>query len=219
MKQFVVIGLGTFGYNLAVELSKQGHQVLALDTDKEIVDDIKDLVTDAIVLDVMDKDALAEFITGSFDAAILGLGERNMEATVLAIVHLRQLGVKNIIVKSMNNVRGDVYLSVGATEVIYPEKESALRLSRKLTIPALIDQIPLAPEYSVVEVALPDGFAGKSLRTLRLREKYGVTVIAIKDVLKDSLVLVPEPDQTLPADSALIIIGRHTDIDKLKQFE
>jgi trk system potassium uptake protein TrkA len=142
-----------------------------------------------------------------------------MEATVLAIVHLRQLGVKNIIVKSMNNVRGDVYLSVGATEVIYPEKESALRLSRKLTIPALIDQIPLAPEYSVVEVALPDGFAGKSLRTLRLREKYGVTVIAIKDVLKDSLVLVPEPDQTLPADSALIIIGRHTDIDKLKQFE
>lgn len=219
MKQFAVIGLGTFGYNLAVELARQGHQVLAVDSDKTIIDDIKDLVTDAVVADAMDRDTLSELINKSFDAAILGLGERYMEATVLAIVHLKKLGLENIIVKSMNELRGEVYLSVGATEIIYPEKETAARLARRLTIPALIDQIPLAPEYSIVEIALPDEFAGKTLRELRLRDKYEVTVIAIKDVLRDTLVLVPQPDQVLPADSALIIIGRHADIDKLKRFE
>ena len=145
MKQFIVIGLGTFGFNLAVELTKQHHQVLAMDLDKEIVDDIKDLVTDAVVADAMDMNILSEFVTKNFDTAILGLGERYMEATVLAIVHLRKLGIKNIIVKSMNELRGEVYSSIGATKIIYPEKVSALRLARRLTIPALIDQIPLAP--------------------------------------------------------------------------
>lgn len=219
MKQFLVVGLGTFGFNLAVELAKQGNQVLAIDSDKNIVDDIKDLVTDAIVLDATDKDALTEFVTGTFDAAILGLGEHYMEATVLTIVNLRKLGFENIIVKSMNDIRGEVYLAVGASQVIYPEKETALRLARKLTNPAFIEQIPLAPEYSIVEVAVPDSFAGKTLRKLRLREKYGVTVIAIKDILKDRMTLNPPPDAELTPDSALIIIGQHADIDKLKGFE
>jgi trk system potassium uptake protein TrkA len=219
MKQFIVIGLGTFGFNLAVELAKQGHQVLAMDLDKEIVDDIKDLVTDAVVADAMDASILSELVSRNFDAAVLGLGERYMEATTLAIVHLKKLGVKEIIVKSMNELRGEVYSSIGATEIIYPEKESALRLARRLTIPALIEQIPLAPEYSLVEIALPDTFVGKSLRKLHLREKYGVTVIAIKDVLQDTMTLNPEPDQILPADSALLVIGQHKDIDSLKRFE
>lgn len=218
MKQFVVIGLGTFGFNLAIELARQGHQVLAIDSDKSIVDDVKDLVTDAVVANVMDRDALSEFVSANLDTAILGLGERYMEATVLAIVHLRKLGVKNILVKAMNELRGEVYLSVGATEIIYPEKETALRLARRLTIPQLIDQIPLAPEYSIIELALPDDFVGKSLWKLRLREKYGVTVIAVKDVLKDTLVLSPPPDEVLRPDSALIVIGLHDDIDKLKRF-
>ncbi|MBX2990482.1 MAG: TrkA family potassium uptake protein [Bacteroidetes bacterium] len=219
MKQFVVIGLGTFGYSLAVEMAKQGHQVLAIDSDKGLVEDIKDHVTDAIVADAMDRDALSEFVNESFDAAILGMGERYMEATVMAIVHLKNIGLQNIIVKSMNELRGHVFLSVGATEIIYPEKESALRLARRLTIPTLIEQIPLAPEYSIVEVALPDAFVGKSLRALRIREKYGVTVIAIKDVLKDTMTLNPLPDVVLGPDSALILIGRHNDIDSLKRFE
>lgn len=219
MKQFIVLGLGTFGFNLAVELTRQGHQVLAIDSDNSIVDDIKNLVTDAVVADVMDREALSEFVSTDIDAAILGLGERSMEATVLAIMHLHKLGVTNILVKAMNELRGEVYRSVGATEIIYPEKETAIRLARRLSIPQLIDQIPLAPEYSIIELALPDAFVGKSLRMLRFREKYGVTVVAIKDVLRDTLFLSPSPDQVLGPDSALIVVGQHNDIDKLKRFE
>jgi trk system potassium uptake protein TrkA len=218
MKQIIVIGLGTFGFNVAVELTKRGHQVLAIDSDKSIVEEIKDFVTDAVAASAMDKAMLNEFVDNNFDTAILGLGERYLEATVLSIIHLRNIGVKNIIVKSMNELRSEVYRSVGATEIINPEKETASRLARRLTIPALIDQIPLAPEYSVVEIALPDDFIGKSIRELNLRQKYGVTIIAIKDILKDEMIIVPLPDYIFTPDSALIILGKHSDIDKMKKF-
>lgn len=218
MKQIIVIGLGTFGFNVAVELTKRGHQVLAIDSDKSIVEEIKDFVTDAVAASAMDKAMLNEFVDNNFDTAILGLGERYLEATVLSSIHLRNIGVKNIIVKSMNELRSEVYRSVGATEIINPEKETASRLARRLTIPALIDQIPLAPEYSVVEIALPDDFIGKSIRELNLRQKYGVTIIAIKDILKDEMIIVPLPDHIFTPDSALIILGKHSDIDKMKKF-
>lgn len=218
MKNITVIGLGTFGFNLAIELTRQGNQVLAIDKEKEIVESIKNFVTDAIVANTMDKDVLSEFVGNNIDIAILGLGEQYMEATVLTIVHLKELGIEQIIVKSMNELRGKVFMSIGATEVIYPEKETALRLARRLTIPTLIDQIPIAPEYSIVEIALPDGFVGKSICELNLRQKYGVTIIAIKDILRDELIPVPSADQVFAPDTALIVLGRHRDIEKLKRF-
>src|SRR3989337_1873621 len=168
MKQFVVIGLGTFGFNVAVELAKHGHQVLAIDNDKNIVEEIKNNVTEAVT--------------------------------------------------AMNELRGKVYSSVGATEIIYPEKESALRLANKLSIPTLIDQIPLAPEYSIFEIALPDGFAGKSIREINIRQKYGVTIIAIKNILEDKMIVVPPADHIFVPDSALIVLGKHSDINKLERF-
>ncbi len=218
MKQYVVIGLGTFGFNIAVELTKQGNQVLAIDSDKEVVDDIKNLVTEAIHADTTEKEALVEFIDDAFDTAILGLGERYMEATVLAIIHLKNLGIKNIIVKSINDLHGEVYRLVGANEIINPEKETALRLARRLTIPTLIDQIPLAPDYSIVEIALPDEFVGRSIRELNLRQKYDVAVIAIKNILLDEMLLIPNPDYKFIPDTALIVLGKHDNIDKLRQF-
>lgn len=218
MKQFVVIGLGTFGFNVAVELAKQGHQVLAIDNDKTIVEEIKNHVTEAVTASAMDKETLTELMGDSFDTAILGLGEPYMEATVLAILHLKNLGVKNIIVKSMNELRGKVYSSVGATEIIYPEKESAVRLAQKLSIPNLIDQIPLAPEYSIFEIAMPDIFNGKSIREVNLRQKYGATIIAIKNILEDTLTISPSPDYKFSPDSALIVLGKQNDLDKLKKL-
>lgn len=218
MKQFVVIGLGTFGFNVAVQLAKQGRQVLAIDSDKKIIDQIKNQVTESVVVDAMDKNSLDEFIDKDYDTAILGLGESYMEATILAIVHLKQIGVKHIIVKSMNELRGEVFRSIGATEIIYPEKESAIRLARKLTIPALIDQLSLAPEYSIVEIALPDSFVGKHIGQIDLRKKYNVTVIAVKNILSDEMIPVPDASYKFLPDTALILMGKHDDIDKLKKF-
>jgi trk system potassium uptake protein TrkA len=118
----------------------------------------------------------------------------------------------------MNELRGKVYSAVGATEIIYPERESALRLSRRLSIPTLIDQIPLAPEYSIFEIALPDGFAGKSIRDVNIRQKFGVTIIAIKNILEDKMTIVPTADHIFVPDCALIVLGKHSDINKLKHL-
>lgn len=215
MGQFVVIGLGTFGFNIATALSELGHEVLAVDSDTKKIEQIKDKVTQVVLADVGDKKALSEFISDNIDVAIVSLGDR-MEASILATLYLKDLGVKKIIVKAVNERHGQILKSIGAAEIIYPEKDVAISLAKSLTIPNLIDHIPLAPEYCIVEIAIPDHFIGKSLEELQLRSKYNVEVIAIKDVLSDTFHLIPRVDFKIKPDNALIIIGKESDINKLK---
>lgn len=215
MGQFVVIGLGTFGFNIATALSELGHEVLAVDFDAKKIEQIKDKVTHIVVADVRDKKALSEFISDDIDVAIVSLGDR-MEASILATLYLKDLGVRKIIAKAVNECHGQILTSIGAAEIIYPEKDVAVSLAKSLTIPNLIDRIPLAPEYCIVEIAIPDHFIGKTLEELRLRSRYNVEVIAIKDVLSDTFHLIPRVDFKIKPDSALIIIGRESDVNKLK---
>lgn len=215
MGQFVVIGLGNFGYNVAVSLFEQGHQVLAIDSNNKKIEQIKDKVTQAVVTNVKEKETLSEFLSSDIDAAIVSLGDK-IEASILTTLHLKDLGIKKIIVKAINDDHGQILKLIGAMEVIYPEKEEAVRLAQRLTSPNLIEHIPLASEYSIMEMAVPDKFIGKSLKELQLRNKYDVEVIAIKDVLQDTLHLIPGADVKIKPDSVLIVIGKEPDINKLK---
>jgi trk system potassium uptake protein TrkA len=215
MKQFVQIGVGTFGYNVARELCRLGHQVLVIDSDDRRIEQIKADVTQAVVADVTNKQVLREFVTDAIDGVLVSLGD-NLEATILAVFFLREQGVRNIIVKAANEDHARVLRVVGATRVIHPEREVAMSLAQKLTFPNLIEHIPLAPEYGIVEIACPDKFVDKSLRELQLRNKYNLEVIAIKEVLRNEFHFVPGADFRLPLDSALIIIGKKSDIEKLK---
>ncbi len=215
MGQFVVIGLGNFGYNVAVSLFEQGHQVLAIDSNNKKIEQIKDKVTQAVVTNVKEKEALSEFVSSDVDAAIVSLGDK-IEASILTTLHLKDLGIKKIIVKAINDDHGQILKLIGAMEVIYPEKEEAVRLAHRLTKPNLIEQIPLASEYSIMEMAVPDKFVGKSLKELQLRSKYKVEVIAIKDVLQDTLHLIPGADVKIKPDNVLIVIGKEPDINKLR---
>ncbi len=215
MGQFVVIGLGNFGHNVAISLFEQRNQVLAIDANSKKIEQIKDKVTQAVVVNVKEKEALSEFISNDIDAAIVSLGDK-IEASILTTLYLKELGVKKIIVKAINDDHGQILKLIGAMEIIYPEKEEAVRLARRLTIPNLIEHIPLASEYSIVEIAVPDNFVGKSLKELRLRSKYNVEVIAVKDVLQDTLHLIPEADVKIKPDSVLMVIGKEVDINKFK---
>ena len=215
MGQFIVIGLGNFGYNVATSLFELRNQVLAIDSNSKKIEQIKDKVTQAVVANVKDKEALSEFLSSDVDAAIVSLGDK-LEASILTTLYLRDLGIKKIIVKAINDDHGQILRLIGATEVIYPEKEEATRLAQRLTTPNLIEHIPLASEYSIMEMAVPDKFAGKSLKELQLRSKYKVEVIAIKDVLHDTLQLIPGADVKIKPDNVLIVIGKKPDINKLK---
>ncbi|MCK4904683.1 TrkA family potassium uptake protein [bacterium] len=215
MRQFVVIGLGNFGHNVAISLFEQRNQVLAIDANSKKIEQIKDKVTQAVVVNVKEKEALSEFISNDIDAAIVSLGDK-IESSILTTLYLKELGVKKIIVKAINDDHGQILKLIGAMEIIYPEKEEAVRLAHRLTIPNLIEHIPLASEYSIVEIAVPDNFVGKSLKELQLRNKYNVEVIAVKDVLQDTLHLIPEADVKIKPDSVLMVIGKEVDINKFK---
>jgi trk system potassium uptake protein TrkA len=215
MGQFVVIGLGNFGFNTAISLTKKGNEVLVIDSDPKRIEKIKDLVTEAIISDAREKAILQEFIQPNIDAVIVNLGD-TIESSALATLYLKEMGLHHIIVKVVEEIHGTILKKLGATEIINPEKDSATRLAERLTAPNLIEHIPLAPEYSIVEVAVPDKFAGKSLKELQLRNKYNLEVIAVKDILSEKFKLIPSSDYKLEPDNVIIIIGKKDDLTKLK---
>jgi len=215
MKQFVVIGLGNFGYSVATRLAQIGHQVLAIDSDRARVDSIKDDVTQAVVGEAKNKESLRDLVSNSVDAVVVGLGDA-IEASLLCVLYLKELGVKRIIAKASSDDHGRILESIGTSEVIYPERNSALRLAEKLNAPtSVIDYIELSPEYSIIDVATPDEFVGKTLKQLQLPRKHGILVIAVRNVMKDGIQLLPPADFKFEPDSIITVIGRYEDLNKL----
>ena len=215
MKHFVVIGLGRFGYNLATSLYRLKNQVLVIDQNKKVIDSIKDDVTEAIIGDARDIKFLSEFVDESVDTVVVATGA-DIEMSVLTVLYLKDLGVKHIVAKAKSEDHGKILQSLGVNEVIYPEKDIASRLAEKMTLSNLVSHIPLAPEYSIVEIVTPEKFYNKSLAELQLRQKYGIVVIAIKDVLYDKIEVIPDAGTKLPPDSVLIIICKTEDVINLK---
>lgn len=170
MSQCVVIGLDRVGCSVATTLSRLGHNVLVIDSEKRKIEEIKDRVTQAVVCDAAEKRRLREFVSEPIDAAVVCLGYR-MDETILTTLHLKDVGVKKIIVKAISNEHGRVLKAIGATEIIHPEKDMGIRVAERLDAPYLIDHIPLVPGYSIVEIAVPNSFVGKTLRELKLRNR------------------------------------------------
>ena len=215
MKQFVVIGLGNFGFSVANRLGQIGHEVLAIDSSEARIDAIKDRVTQAIVGDAKNKQTLKDLVANTVDAVVVGLGD-SIEASVLCVLYLKELGAKRIIAKAASDDHGKILESIGTSEVIYPERDAALRLAEKLNAPtSVLDYIELSPEYSIIDVATPDDFVGKTLKQLQLPKKHGILVIAVRTVLKNEIQLLPPADYQFQPDSIITVIGRYADLNKL----
>ena len=214
MPRVVVIGLGIFGYNVVKNLFEGGMDVKKKNKNKDAVQKVRDYSSRAIVADGIDKSVMDSIGIGADDVVILSFGE-DLAASTLATLHLKQLGVRNIIVKAPNEEHKLVLEKVGATEVIIPEKEMANKLARGFISPNLIDYIPLSDDYMICETAPPKQFIGKSLRDVHMRSKHHVDVIAIRDTLTDNVHMV-QPDYLMKDSDILVVIGKSDDIDKLK---
>lgn len=213
MKKFCVIGVGNFGFHVARSLYEDGQEVLAIDLNREKVQRVKDYSSIAIHGDAASKEFLATHGMEDMEAVVVATGERTHLSTLITLF-LKELEVKNILSKAVDEDHGKILKKVGATMVIYPEKDMAIKTARALCYPNILDFIPLAEEYSITEVAAPKNFIGKDLITLDLRRKYQVTVIALKDVLSDQLVTMPSPDYIIKDSNILIMLGRSEDIEK-----
>jgi trk system potassium uptake protein TrkA len=218
MKQVCVIGLGQFGSHLAQTLAKMNCEVLAIDLDERAVAAVRDKVQQTLILDVRDLEALRAVIPEDLDEAVVSLGQ-SLEASILATLHLSKLGVKRIRSKASSMEHATILRAIGATEMIFPEQDTAERMARQIVNPDLLDYLPLSPDYHVVEIGVPEHFVGQSLAELHIRKRYDVLVIAIKNLLDKSIVFLPPADRVLQKDNTLVLIGKEDDLAKLPRKE
>lgn len=213
-KKVIIIGIGIFGFNLAKDLYENGMEVVVIDKKKEAIQEIKDHCTKAILGDGMDKTIMDSIGIHTEDVVIISFGE-DLASSTLITLHLKQSGVKNIIVKAPNTEYKMVLESVGATEVIIPEKEMATKIAKSLISPNVLDYLPLADDYIICEIAPPPYFIGKTPAELHLRSQYHIDVIAMRDVLTETLHMVPS-DYLIKDSEVLVVIGKSKDIEKIK---
>lgn len=215
MKRVVVVGLGIFGFNIAKDLFENGFEVLAIDKNKEVINRIRDFSTKAVMADATDRELLEMIGIQPEDMVIVSFGE-DLAASTLLTLHLKEMNVKRIIVKAPNEDHKRILEKVGATEVIIPEAEVASKVAKGLISPNVLDYLPVSEDFTISEVAPPASFLGKTIADLRLRGKYHIEVIAIRDVLSDKIQLVPPADFVVKDSDILIVIGKEGDIQKIQ---
>jgi trk system potassium uptake protein len=218
MKRFAVIGLGNFGFHAAKALYEDGNEVIAIDTDRHRVQSIDPFCTEAVVLDSTDKEALKSLGLEHMDAVLVSTGTQ-ISTSILICLHLQEIGVKRILAKALDEDHAKILRRVGATEIIHPERDMALRVSRGLSRPNVLDFIPLAEDYDMIQVAPPREFIGKNLSELNLRAKYNVHIIAIKEVVPENFILVPSAQFVIKDSDVLIMLGKTEDIRRIKALK
>jgi len=228
MRRFAVIGLGRFGQKLAIALAMSGAEVLAIDKNREAIELIGDQVSHAVRLDSADEDALRAQGVDKVDVAVVGIGQgtgQGFEAAVLTVVNLKQLGVKHIYARAENLIAGEVFGKVGATEVIYPEIESAQKWAYKLIAPQIGEKIDFAPGYSLARIKAPASFDEKTVMDLQLRQKYNVNLVLVKrsehsktkKSERGGIINVPMPSTVIYEDDILMVAGSDADLANLPQ--
>ena len=222
MERVAIIGLGRFGRRLASLLTEAGADVIAIDRRQDIIDDVRDEVSLAVCLNSTDEDALRAQGVDKVDVAVIGIGDQ-FESAALTTTLLKQMGVKRVICRATSEMRSKIFLRIGADEVVNPESESAERWRNRLLVPAIIERTVLAKGTSLVQLAAPKAFAGKSLGDLSIRQKYQVNVVGIRRTKEDvdddgvtrthvHVINVPMAETIVDPGDILLLIGDDEDI-------
>ena len=208
MKSFLVIGLGEFGKSVAKTLYKNKSTVLAIDANEELIKQAlnEGIIDDAVILDATDEIALKNVVKDDFDMAFVSVGD-NIQASILITLHLKDLGVKDIICKAVNHTQGRVLEKIGATQVVFPEESMGEKIAYSMLHPTII-------EYFIYEVKIPKSYIGKSLMELNLRHKYEINILAVKHG-DGKMNVTPDPNLRLDKEDLLIVLARESSIGKI----
>ncbi|MGN0465936.1 MAG: potassium channel family protein [Lachnospiraceae bacterium] len=214
--EYAVLGLGKFGMSVAKELASAGVEVLAVDRREEAVHEIADCVTYAAIADVTEPGTLESLGVGNMDGAIISIAE-NMEASIIATIVSKELGVPYVIAKAENSLHQIVLNKVGADKVIFPEQDMGMRVARNIVIGNFLNLVELSPKISMIEMEMKKSWVGKTLRELDLRKNYGFNVVALKD--GEDTNTSPDPDEKLRAEETIMITGKNSDLLRLKEVK
>ncbi len=221
MARYAIIGLGTFGSNVARSLFDKKHEVIAIDVHEDLVQRARDFVNQAVTADATDRETLEALGLQDVDYAVLSVGDK-IDASILITLHLTEMGVRNIVVKAVNETHGKILTKIGATEIVFPEKQMAMRVADRIGHKQVLDQIQLSDHIAILEIRVPPGMAGVALRDSKLRPRYHLNVVAVKQSIPDSPehdVILPRPDYVLGSDDILMVIGRDEHIEEFKALD
>jgi len=216
-KRFVVVGLGSFGTALATRLHKNDCRVTGLDQRKERVEALKNELYEAVIGDATEREVLEHLNLRDAHAVFISLGE-NIARSLLATLHCKELGARRIIVKGVTKEHGKLLKHLGVERVVFPEIEVATELADRMTWPNILDFLPIDPDYSIVEIAVPESWNGQTLAEVNLRRRYGVWVVGLKDGLPGKLEIFPDADFRLNSSQLLLVVGKQTDLTRLREL-
>ena len=215
MKSFVVIGLGRFGTETALSLCRQGCEVLAIDNSDELVQQVSDRVTQAVVADARDKGVLRALDVSSFDCGIVAIGD-DLANSVLATMNLKELNVPYIVCKARDDTHSQVLKKLGADKVVIPERENADRLAKSLASTNVIDYIELSEDYGIIEIPAPASWQDKSLIELNVRAKLGVNILAVKN--DGEIKVSPSADYRIAKGDVLVVLGDNAALKAMQKM-
>lgn len=227
-KIFAVIGLGTFGSAVALELAKRGYEVFACDRDPEKIEQIGSELANAVELEATDEKSLRDAGLDEVDTALVSFGD-SISDSLLVTMLLKEIGVKEVVVKVTDERHAMLVRRIGADRVVFPERDMATRLVENILSPHIFDFIELSEEYSLMEIAAPKKMIGKKLTDLHLRKRFSVNVIAIKSKvpvvnkkglpdIEEKINIAPGAEDEIKEGDTLVILGRDKDIEKVKKL-
>lgn len=213
-KTYAVIGLGRFGYALTLELAAAGAELVVLDQDEEKIREIREYIENAFVVKNLEKKTLEETGVQNCDVAILCIGE-HIDTSILATLNLVELGIKNVIAKATSHEHGKILEKLGA-EVVYPERDMAIRLAHRLEASKVLDYIQLSEKLNISKLIAPDALIGKNVIEANLRQNFGVNIIAIENagVVIDTVT----PSYTFKEGDILFVSGSRDSLNKLSEI-
>jgi trk system potassium uptake protein TrkA len=229
-KKFCVIGLGYFGLNLALSLSEQGAEVLAVDISLDRVELLKDRVTHSVAMDTTDAKALRSLGLKDMDAVIVAIGEE-FESSITTTALLQEIGVQKIYNRITSSIHERLLKLMNIEELLVPEAEAAEHLTKRLMIPGVIECLTIANEFGIYEITAPKLFVGQKLIDIGLREKYSLNLVTIKRTKHKSGLLslgerekvfvigIPKPDTVIMEDDILVLFGHEKYIKNILELD
>lgn len=209
-----IVGLGRFGYALAMELAANGADLLVIDLDEEKVKELREFTENAFVMPHLDKKALEATGIQNCDIAVVCIGE-HMDSSILTTLHLVGMGIPHVIAKANSAEHGEILEKLGA-EVVYPERDMALRLASRLETDSMLDLIQLSERLNISKLAIPEQFVGKTVLEVDLRGRFGLNIIALEN--KGCDVRIITPDYVFRENDILFLVGCKDGLLKLSEW-
>ena len=215
MKSYLVLGLGRFGQSFAKTLVSLGHDVLVVDKDEETVQQFSNEVTHAIAGDAANEELLNSLGIKNFDATIIAIGE--IQPSILCAVLLKEFGSNYILAKASNDLHAKVLYKIGVDKVIFPERDMGIRAANSILSKNIIDIFELSPDYSIMEITVPQSWVGKTIGDLEVRTKYGVNIAGVRS--SNSLNLLPNANTKFKENDIIIVMGENSDLRDLQNLK